>query len=321
MTARNDGWPSMGWGAWKDHDAVRRHLDAGADPDSCGGIHPLHQAASYGTPEVVAELARRVTDVDALDYGTTALWEAVIADEPGNARALAEAGADPWRPLLAGWSPGRLSLAGPTPDLFPRPAAEPGLTEPEQAAVKEAGRLLAALGDFYYDGLGLACVSGIDADEAIRRLEATPAQGEDVEDIIEDPYDYDIDETLHIVGVTTVPGGCVVTQPWGYTPSTPGIHTRLSTGTVSYGLYANPKSGNQGSIARDGVIKAWDLHPGGGHPNPDDTPQEVLATYLFHHKAVAFACAYADLRLTDARAITGPPDIWVELPERDYWTH
>jgi len=29
--------------------------------------------------------------------------------------------------------------------------------------------------------------------------------------------------------------------------------------------------------------------------------------------AVAFACAYAGLRLTDARAVTGPADGWVRL--------
>jgi hypothetical protein len=27
----------------------------------------------------------------------------------------------------------------------------------------------------------------------------------------------------------------------------------------------------------------------------------------------------AGLRLTDARAVTGPPDVWLRLPERDYW--
>lgn len=80
---------------------------------------------------------------------------------------------------------------------------------------KEGGRLVAALGSIDYDGTGLACVAGIDAEEAIRRLEATPAEGEELDELIEDPYAYDMDETLQIIGVTTVPGGCVVAQPWG----------------------------------------------------------------------------------------------------------
>lgn len=99
----------------------------------------------------------------------------------------------------------------------------------------------------------------------------------------------------------------------------PGVLSRLSIGTVCYGLYANPKSGNQGSIARDGVIEAWDLHPGGA-PDLDATPGEVLAAYLFQSSAVAYSCSYAGLRPTDARAVVGPPDLWVELPERDYWS-
>ncbi|MDQ0846735.1 hypothetical protein QFZ68_006415 [Streptomyces sp. V1I6] len=119
--------------------------------------------------------------------------------------------------------------------------------------------------------------------------------------------------------MTSVPGGCVVTQPWGYAPQMPGVVTRLSAGTVCYGLYANPKSGDQGSIARNGVIEGSDLHPGGG-PDTGDTSEEVLASYLYHYNAVAYSCAYAGLRLTDARAVVGPPDIWARLPQRDYWT-
>ncbi|WP_327579713.1 DUF6461 domain-containing protein [Streptomyces sp. NBC_00145] len=268
----------------------------------------------------MAELARRVRDVDALDDGTTALWEAVMENRPDNARALAAAGADPWRPQFGGWSPGRLSLAGPARDLFSVPEGERGLTEAEDAVAREGRRLVAALGTLHDDGTGLACVAGIDAQEAIRRLEAKPADGEDLEELLDDPYAYDMDESLQIIGVTTVPGGCVVTQPWGYAPQMPGVMTMLSAGTYCYGLYANPKSGNQGSIARDGVIKGSDLHPGGG-PDHGDTSEEVLFSYLFQHNAVAYSCAYAGLRLTDARAVIGPPDGWVELPRRDYWKY
>ncbi|MER5500601.1 ankyrin repeat domain-containing protein [Streptomyces sp. NPDC002561] len=318
MTAGNNGWTGMGRD-WTDHDHVRRCLDEGAGPEAWSGGRPLHRAAVFGSPEVVAELAGRVADVDAPENGVTALWEAVVAGKPENARVLAAAGADPWRPSLGGWSPGRLGLAGPAPDLFPVPAGV-RLTDTERATAREARRLLAALGEFHHDGFGLACVAGIDAAEAVRRLEAAPVRDEVAGGIPDDPYEYDMDESLRIIGVTSVPGGCVVTQPWGYAPQMPGVLTRLSAGTVCYGLYANPKSGNQGSIARCGVIEGWDLHPGGG-PYEDGTSGEVLSAYLYRHSAVAYCCAFAGLRPTGPRAVVGPPDLWVELPDRDHWSH
>ncbi|NED01512.1 ankyrin repeat domain-containing protein, partial [Streptomyces sp. SID6648] len=100
-----------------------------------------------------------------------------------NARALAAAGADPWRPSLGGWSPGRLSLAGPTPQLFPVPEGV-SLSDTERAAAQEAHRLTTALGEFYYDGTGLACVAGIDAAEAVRRLQATPVVDGELLDVL-----------------------------------------------------------------------------------------------------------------------------------------
>jgi len=312
VTSNAGGWAGMGWKGWADYDRVRQCLEQGADPEEGWGAgRPLHLAAVSGSPEVVIELARRVADVDALEDGTTALWEAVMNDRLDNAWALVKQGADPWRTSIGGWSPGRLSLAGLTPDLFVLPEGERGLSEAERAAVAEGRRLVAALGDLSYEGTGLACVAGIDAEEAVRRLGATRAAGEALDELLEQPRASD--EGLRIVGVTTVPGGCVVTQPWGYAPDDHGVLSRLSIGTVCYGLYANPKSGNQGSIARDGVVEIWDLHPG-GPADLDATAEEVLASYLYRHSAVAYSCAFAGLRLTDARAVQGPPDIWVELP-------
>ncbi|MER5503848.1 ankyrin repeat domain-containing protein [Streptomyces sp. NPDC002766] len=315
-----DAWGGMDYRGWLDHADVKRRLEAGADPErwGLGGSRPLHRAAVDGSPEVVAELARRVADVDAPENGTTALWDAVVAGRMDNARALAAAGADPAWSGFGGWTPARLSLAGPEPDVFASLGAVEPLTEAERAVAEEGRRLGAALGDFHYEGFGLACVAGIDAEEAIRRLEATPADAELLADVLEDPYDYELDDILRLVGVTTVPGGCVVTQPWGYGPSMPGVHTRLSVGTVSYGLYANPKSGDQGSVHRDGVCEGWDLHPGGG-PYAEESPEEVLFSCVHHYRTLSYCLAYPGLRPTDARAVLGPPDHWVELPERDYW--
>jgi hypothetical protein len=98
----------------------------------------------------------------------------------------------------------------------------------------------------------------------------------------------------------------------------PGVTTRLSPGTTCYAMYANPKSGNQGSITRDGEIVGWDLSPGGS-PDQNDPPEEILACYLYRHNAIAYCCAYTDLRLTDSRPFKGPPDVWLRLPDQDYW--
>src|SRR5690606_41284068 len=112
-------------GDWTDAGDIRRRLDQGAGPENWNGNRPLHRAAVFGSPEAVTELARRVADVDALENGVTALWEAVISRKPAHAQALAAAGADPWRPLLGGWAPGRLRLARPTAAPFPAPQRAP----------------------------------------------------------------------------------------------------------------------------------------------------------------------------------------------------
>ncbi|MEU7101847.1 ankyrin repeat domain-containing protein [Streptomyces longwoodensis] len=322
-TGLGDGWEGgVRWEGWRDHRDIRRRLEQGADPEALpGGGRPLHRAVVFGSPEVVAELAGRVADVDVLQGGTTALWEAVVAHRPEIARVLVAAGADPWRPVLADWSPGRLSLAGPTPGLFELPEGEQGLSEAQSEAARDGRRRIAALADVgYYDGTGLACVAGIDAQEAVRRLAAGSPDAGLLAQLLDDPYDADTDDSLRIVGVTTVPGGCVVTQPWGYGPQMPGVQALLSAGTVCYGMYANPKSGNQGSLVRDGVVEGWDLHPGGG-PWTGMPPEEVLTAYIYGSHAIAECCARAGLFPADPRPFTGSPDLWVELPERDYWQH
>lgn len=250
----------------------------------------LHDAAMY---DDVAALVAEVIDVDELYEGRTALWCAVFANKPDNARALVAAGADPYRPMMSGWSPARLAAAGPTPDLFGPPVE---LSADEWDMVTEARRLTAVLGDYEAEGLGLACVAGIDVAEATRRLGATACE-----------EDYD---DLAVVGATGVPGGVIIAQPEGFRPSDTAVQNRLSVGTVCYGVYENPKSGTQGSISRNGEITDWDQWPGG----PPREGEPVLLAYLCQNDSVAYMCGYTGLRPTDARAVTGEPDVWLRIP-------
>jgi hypothetical protein len=307
MDGRNGGWGDLGLGALADLDLVCERLTAGADPDFVWQFEGpmLHRAAEHGTPSVVAELAARVLDVEAGFDGRTALWQAVFADRPDNARVLITAGANAWRPMMSGWSPGRLSLAGPTPWLFAPVPEGIGLSAEEAEAVAEAWRLRAALPGPDYEGMSLACASGITVAEAVRRL------GGAVLDDVEP------DDAL-VVGATDVPGGCLVVQPWGPGASLSGVTKALSAGTYCYGMYAS-KSGDRGSLARGGVQENWDLSPGTSTPPVGNAPaEEVLRAYLYQGDAGAYACAYAGLRPVDGRAVTGPPDAWVRLPARDW---
>ncbi|MDT7787408.1 MAG: hypothetical protein QOF58_5827, partial [Pseudonocardiales bacterium] len=164
------------------------------------------------------------------------------------------------------------------------------------------------------DGFSIACVAGIDAAEVARRLEAyVVPEVPDVFDRWADPFGAD---TERAVGVTDVPGGCVVMQPWYFAAAATDVLSSLSAGTVAYGMYANPKSGNQGSIHHDGEIVGWDLHPG-GEPDAGGSTAEVLLAHLYAYEAVAYCCAHVGLRPADNKAFT-EPDQWILLPDLSY---
>jgi hypothetical protein len=255
-----------------------------------------------------------VDDVDAMVDGRTALWCAVAANRFDNARALADAGADPWREMMSGWSPGRLSLASSVPGLF---GSDRALAPEEAAAVDESRRLIGIFGTPYRDGLGIACVAGIDVAEAVRRLDAEILGGDEDQLLAAIGDDELGPEAMATMWATDVPGGMVLAQPWGYAAQMPGVTKALSAGTSCYGMYVNPKSGDQGSIARDGEIVGWDLIPGG---QPEQGDEDILLSYLYQYQALAYCFAYPGLRPADQRAIAGPADAWIRIPNRDYWS-
>lgn len=311
--ANDRRWAPLGWHGWTELDKVRGLLAQGADPNSGAPWlgPPLHIAAEHGSADVVAELAQRVDDVDAMWDHRTPLWCAVAANRPDNARALVAAGAEPWREMMSGWSPGRLSLAGPTPELF---GEGHSLAPQDAAVVQESRRLIATIDDSDVEGLGIACVAGIDAVEAVRRLQAELIDGDHDRMMaawLDNPHGGD----MLTMWVTDVPSGCVLTQPWGYAPNTSGVTKALSAGTTCYSMYANPKSGRQGSIIRDGEVVVWSLHPGGRPSEQGD----VLLSYLYQNEGLAYCFAYAGLRPVDNRSVSGPPDHWIRLPDRDHW--
>jgi hypothetical protein len=268
-------------------------------------LSELHWAAEFESPQEVAALIAQADDVDAMDEERTALWRAVHASRPENVQVLLAAGADPARSMMYGWSPARLSLA----TEHPLPTAEV-LTAEERAAIEERDRLVAALDGLPRDdGYSLACVAGVDARTAFDRLEAESAEvtHEQIQEWRTDPLP---GET--VLGVTTVPGGCVLMQLWGYSASSLGLLERLSADTIAIGMYANPKGGNHGTVCRDGEVDEWDLHPGEG-VDEEATAADVLLSHLYQDEPAAFCIAFAGLRLTDNRAFTAP-DLWLRLP-------
>ena len=91
-----------------DQAAVKRLLDAGADPNASddGGRTPLHFAAQEGSTDAVRLLLSRGAEADLVDsYGNTALWTSVVNRHPDVAALLLAAGAEPTRANSNGKSP------------------------------------------------------------------------------------------------------------------------------------------------------------------------------------------------------------------------
>ncbi|MGI5171700.1 ankyrin repeat domain-containing protein [Spirillospora sp. CA-253888] len=174
MTEGRADWSGIVRGDYADVAKFRQRLEAGADPlDEMRGLEPpLHVAAKAGSPQVLYELASHADDIDTLCDGRSALWNAVCHRRDDNVLVLLERGADPWRPMMEGWSPGRLGLAGSFDDLFEPPEGQ-GLTGREQAMADAGPELAEVFSTVPYDGFSVACVAGLTATEAAQRLPVT----------------------------------------------------------------------------------------------------------------------------------------------------
>jgi hypothetical protein len=276
---------------------------------------PLHEAARRGLP--VKEVERRLReapDVDEVHDGRTALWEAVMYRHHAIARLLAEAGADPWRTQIGGWSPGRLALAGPEPAVFGAP--DESLTPAELKATGRARRLIAAVGDPEIEGMSFAFLTHVDSAEAAGRLRAVPIEVDDFAEWALDPWSEGMTdhEVAHTAGVTDVRGGCVLTQWAGFAAATPGLLSALTHGTFAYAMTTDPKTGPRGITFYHGRPTAFDLMPGSGRCDPEDTAQDVLRAYLYRGHPLAHCCDAAALTPADPQPFTGPPTKLLRLP-------
>jgi hypothetical protein len=323
---------SMGYGQWWDPNVVAGGADGGTDPNVTGwdGELVVTTVVMSGTPEALSTILPGMTDVDQLgggvfDQGRTALWSAVYEGRPEMARLLVEAGADPWREMMSGWSPGRLALAGPTPDLFGSPPAGVGLSDPERDCVARAQPVIHGFGaSLTAVGWSIAAVAGVTAAEAVERVGGLPEEQSEAmtfEDLVEASMaQYQQDDVL---GASDVPGGCLVVHPMGYDAATPRMLRRLSQVTSAYGVFDNMANGRQGTHAVDGVFEGWDLCPG-GWPDADDDSRKVLLSYLAHQcsadgRAVVEACLVAGIHPGSPQAFYGPYDVAFRIDRRINW--
>ncbi|KAB8187795.1 ankyrin repeat domain-containing protein [Microbispora catharanthi] len=162
-----------------DPESIRRRLEgAGAQAYPRALDDDLHEAAYEGVAEAIEVLVAHGADVESSGVWETPLWTAVCRGHSDAVAALLRAGADPWRPVVAGRSAGDIALTGPLADLF---AALPGAPATDVGLLRrqaEADALVTAYDSwetYCGEGDGFAFVAGIDEDSAIRRLGLDPA--------------------------------------------------------------------------------------------------------------------------------------------------
>jgi len=321
---------SDAWGMtplnWLNPAEVRRRLVTGADPNArSSGLRatPLHEAVTSDAPgDVVDVLVAHGADVDAADAeGATPLWEAVRWGNRSAAEALLRAGADPWRPAIAGRSPGRLGLAGPLTDLFAGLAGAPPVSVAERDRQTRADALIASYEwAGYWAGLDLAFVADLDEDELNKRLGGEPARcpltASPFREMVEDPYaawaddeneDEDDGEPAYspmdfdfAAWVARRDGGAVLI---GAAASSDSVCARISAGTRLATVFFNPK----GSC----YVYCWADGRRVRQSEPADYPQDPwLEEWLHrfgHHahassheaRALALMTAYTGVRIDE----------------------
>jgi|GEM_PF-6881484 len=165
--------------AWRDTNLaqIRRRLANGFDPDRrlpWLRTTPLHQAAQEGATQVIELLLASGAEVDPVDSdGATPLWEAVRHGWDDAVRILLAAGAAPWRPCIAGRSPGTQALFTEMADLFAGLPGAPSVS-PRLRELQDTVDAMMFSYEDYNEELCVAFVGGVSEDEVIRRLGGAP---------------------------------------------------------------------------------------------------------------------------------------------------
>ncbi|MFF4992975.1 ankyrin repeat domain-containing protein [Streptosporangium saharense] len=274
MTVGDIEWSEI-TGAWSDTNLrkIRERLAEGFDPgqwlpwlDST----PLHQAAQEGAVRVIGLLLAAGAQVDSTDGdGVTPLWEAVRHGQDDAVRLLLAAGADPWRPCIAGRSPGLQALftelAGLFSDLPGAPRIGPKLRE-----IQETVDDMMFSYEDYHEEFCISFVGGVAEEEVVRRLGAVPEHcppvmgGELRRAEHESPF-----ETVRIASPPG--GGVVLFQSEGILPVHDSVARRVTSGG---GVLAGgfPLTSGSIDIWRDGVSVA---RPSVHEQLGDDSPFEL----------------------------------------------
>ncbi len=262
-------------GTWCDTNLaqIRERLAGGFDPGQRLAwleSTPLHQAAQEGAVGVIGLLLDAGAEVDPVDGdGVTPLWEAVRHGQDGAARLLLAAGADPWRPCIAGRSPGLQALFTELADLFVHLPGAPRIGSRLREIQETVDEMMFSY-ENYHEEFCLAFVGGVAEDEVVRRLGATPERCRPVEG--EALWRAERDSTVETLRVASPPGGGVVLfQPEGMLPVHDLVARLVTTGG---GVLAGgfPPAGTSVDIWRDGVSVA---RPSVHDQLGDDSPFEL----------------------------------------------
>ena len=304
---------------WSDLEGIGARLANGESATARSGpglvwTTPLHVAAEKGDAAAMRLLLAHAGQVDVPDSeGLTPLWQAVAGLRGEIVRVLLDAGADPWRPCVDEWTPGRLAL---TTELAPMVDGTPGavpLSASERIEQTWADRLIGAFSAerIHTDGLHVTFTDVADEDEVIRRIGGDPASCP----VLQQDPDTDqrslFDEVgLYAVGVTGTAYGCVVSQPFSLELDQDELSRRLSPATA-YCLNFNPKGGVFGTLYRSGKL-IWHEEIGPRSPFPGSPPEYWRYRFWqrpgtsFSHDAnlLAYACARGGIRKA------GPRDAW-----------
>ncbi|MBB2913620.1 hypothetical protein FHS43_004929 [Streptosporangium becharense] len=258
MTVGDNEWAEDA-GAWHDSNLteIRELLEGGFDPGRqlpWLRSTPLHQAAQEGAVGVIELLLASGAAVDPVDAdGATPLWEAVRHGHDEVVKLLLAAGADPWRPCIAGRSPGVQALftdmAGLFADLPGAPRISPRLRE-----LQDTVDAMMFSYETYNEELCVAFVGGVSEEDVVRRLGSVPELCPPLE--ASELRRAEQDSRMEVLRVGSPPGGGVVLfQADGILPVQDGVgRTVTSGGGVLAGAF--PFASPSVDIWRDGVAVA-----------------------------------------------------------------